>query len=88
MKEALVLACECGATIKCSDLDGVTTLACEKVWQEIHGQHEQVDCVTAKKIRDAEKALRNKARQWWEGDDEVPTTGKYTYMRPVQEEAK
>lgn len=69
MKEALVLACECGATAKCSDLDGVTILAVERVWRGIHGEHQQVSCADAATIRDAELKRRAKMRSWYDGKD-------------------
>lgn len=60
MKEQFVRACECGATVKCSDLDGVTLDAVQDVWNKLHKNHEEVSCNEATTIRTREKTRLQK----------------------------
>jgi hypothetical protein len=55
MKEELVLACECGETLKISTLRSSNYETYQMIWGALHKGHEQVSCREAADIRFAEK---------------------------------
>jgi hypothetical protein len=60
MKEQMAFACECGATVKASDIDGLTVKAVTDLWRVMHNGsgHQSVTCAEASTIRTAEKRRR------------------------------
>lgn len=50
-KEGLVLACECGSTLKLSTLSDVEYGIVVKLWETLHTDHEEVTCAEAREIR-------------------------------------
>lgn len=59
-KEQLVLACECGSTLKMSGLNEIEIEEHKLMWSSNHNSHEQVECWEAARIRHSEWAKQRK----------------------------
>ncbi len=61
-REPLVLACECGSTLKMSSLSQSEYGDAYKFWRERHGSHVEVDCASAAAIRASETSAERKRK--------------------------